>query len=61
LFTTTQILIVLGLAAFAIVAALAFSRFAAANEETMREIRDTDQIAPAPKPVKQPTRPKRRR
>ncbi len=61
MFTTTQIIIVLGLAVFAIVAAIVFGRFAAANEETMREIRDADRIAPAPKPLKPPTRPKRHR
>ena len=60
MFTTTQIIIVIGLAVFAIVAAVVFGRFAAANEETMREIRDADQSTPAPKPVKQTARSNRR-
>jgi hypothetical protein len=51
---------VIGLTVFAIVAALLFSRFAAASEETMREIRDTNETVPAPRPVKT-SRPKPRR
>jgi hypothetical protein len=61
MFTGTELIIVIGLALFAIVAAILFSRFSAASEETMREIRDRDESAAAPRPVKPPQRSKRRR
>ena len=61
MFTGTQLLIVVGLASFAVVAAILFSRFSAASEETMREIRDDSDSDATPRPVKPPQRSKRRR
>jgi hypothetical protein len=61
MFTGPQLMIVLGLLCFAVVAAIVFSRFAAASEETMREIRDLEGAAASAKPVRPPHAPQRRR
>ena len=61
MFTGTQLIIVIGLALFAVVAAILFSRFSAAADETLREIRDGNDAASAPRPVKPPKYPKPRR
>jgi len=61
MFTGTQLIIVIGLALFAVVAAILFSKFSAAADETLREIRDGNEVSSAPRPVKAPKHPKSRR